>query len=340
MSQPEARLVVIAGSGRSGTTFLAKLFDSSPEVLYRHEPDSMLRRPEIPFHPDAGDVEAYADAMRGYLDELMAANQARCAATTPTFSKSFRSPFGKALHRALVYGSKLPPWRGDPALRIPDCLRVPPPVTVIKTVDSLCRLPLMARARPDARFLHIVRHPCAVAASVAEGHRRGLMKGGAFLDAVFAMPEAARYPFDKADIAARSPAEQVAFKWMVQNDKTHAEMAGRDGYRLVSYEQLCVQPRAELAELFAHAGLVGNPQTDRFLDRLEQTRSSGRRYFSVVRNPRSGLFKWQQRLPAETVTAIEAMMEHSEVGRLCLAAAAEAQRTVGPVDASAAGSGE
>ncbi|WP_297529725.1 sulfotransferase [Thiohalobacter sp.] len=332
MSEPESRLVVIAGSGRSGTTFLAKLFDSSPEVLYRHEPDSVLRRPEIPFHPDAGDVEAHADAMRDYLGALMAANQARCAATTPTFPKSFRSPAGNWLHRALVYGSKLPPWGKDPALRVPDCLRMPPPVTVIKTVDSLCRLRLMARARPDARFLHIVRHPCAVAASVAEGHRLGLMKGGAFLDAVFAMPEAAGYPFDKADIAARSPAEQVAFKWMVQNDKTHAEMAGGDSYRLVSYERLCVTLRAELTALFAHAGVAGNPQTDRFLDRLEQTRSAGRRYFSVVRNPRSGLFKWRQRLPAGTVAAIEAMVQHSAVGRLCLAAAAEAERAV---DASA-----
>ncbi len=335
MPQSESRLVVIAGSGRSGTTFLAKLFDSSPDVLYRHEPDSVLRRADIPFHPDAGDVEAHADSMREYLAALTAANQARCAATTPAFTKSFRSLLGNGLHRALVYGSKLPPWRRDPALRIPDCLRAPPPVTVIKTVDSLCRLRLMERARPDARFLHIVRHPCAVAASVAEGHRRGLMKGGAFLDAVFAMPEAAGYPFDKADIAARPPEEQVAFKWMVQNDKTHAEMAGRDSYRLVSYEQLCVRPRSELAVLFAHAGVAENPQTGRFLDRLEQSRSAGRRYFSVVRNPRSGLFKWRQKLAPETVAAIEAMMQHSAVGRLCLTAAAQAQRVV---DAPGAGS--
>ena len=41
--------VFIVGTARSGTTFLAKLLDSHPDVLYRHEPDSVLVNTEIPF---------------------------------------------------------------------------------------------------------------------------------------------------------------------------------------------------------------------------------------------------------------------------------------------------
>ena len=34
--------VMLVGSPRSGTTWMAKIIDSHPQVLYRHEPDSTL----------------------------------------------------------------------------------------------------------------------------------------------------------------------------------------------------------------------------------------------------------------------------------------------------------
>ena len=33
--------ILILGSPRSGTTWLAKIFDSHPDILYRHEPDEL-----------------------------------------------------------------------------------------------------------------------------------------------------------------------------------------------------------------------------------------------------------------------------------------------------------
>jgi len=40
------RAILVSGSPRSGTTWLAKLLDSHPDVLYRHEPDEVS--PPIP----------------------------------------------------------------------------------------------------------------------------------------------------------------------------------------------------------------------------------------------------------------------------------------------------
>jgi hypothetical protein len=39
---------MILGAPRSGTTWLGKIFDSHPRVLYRHEPDSVYRTVAIP----------------------------------------------------------------------------------------------------------------------------------------------------------------------------------------------------------------------------------------------------------------------------------------------------
>jgi hypothetical protein len=39
---------LIVGAPRSGTTRLAKIFDSRPDVLYLHEPDSLLTAIGLP----------------------------------------------------------------------------------------------------------------------------------------------------------------------------------------------------------------------------------------------------------------------------------------------------
>ena len=40
-----ASLILVVGAPRSGTTWLAKIIDSHPDVLYRHEPDETLPGP-------------------------------------------------------------------------------------------------------------------------------------------------------------------------------------------------------------------------------------------------------------------------------------------------------
>ena len=40
--------ILILGAPRSGTTWLAKIIDSHPDVLYRHEPDKLAAEPVAP----------------------------------------------------------------------------------------------------------------------------------------------------------------------------------------------------------------------------------------------------------------------------------------------------
>ncbi len=68
------RIIFIIGFGRSGTTFLAKLLDSHPDVLYRHEPDSVLENTEIPFIPDESDLKRYRNHARSYVESLCNVN--------------------------------------------------------------------------------------------------------------------------------------------------------------------------------------------------------------------------------------------------------------------------
>jgi len=63
-------MILILGSGRSGTTFLAKLFDSHPEVIYRHEPDSIIISKNIPFQPKFDDSIHYTPETQAYINKL------------------------------------------------------------------------------------------------------------------------------------------------------------------------------------------------------------------------------------------------------------------------------
>ena len=43
----DRRLILLLGSSRSGTTWLAAILNSYPEVVYSHEPLSRLHRPQL-----------------------------------------------------------------------------------------------------------------------------------------------------------------------------------------------------------------------------------------------------------------------------------------------------
>ena len=42
------QILLIFGMPRSGTTWLGKIFDSHPDIIYLHEPDSEFRLKEVP----------------------------------------------------------------------------------------------------------------------------------------------------------------------------------------------------------------------------------------------------------------------------------------------------
>ncbi|MBF0394844.1 MAG: sulfotransferase, partial [Alphaproteobacteria bacterium] len=299
------------------TTLVGKLLDSHPDVLYRHEPDSVLVDPDIPFLPSAGRRALHVAAARLYLAALTRVRAPKVAARPPVFAKSWRRPAAALAHRAMARAAPLlAPLKALPVADLIDPALRDTVVPAIKSVNSLCRTRLFHEAWPEARIVHVVRHPCAVVASRLAGIGKGLMRPNVYLAATFAMDEARRYPFGEEEMRQRPLEQQMAYQWMVHNDKVHAETRGLEACLTLRHETLCRGLTQGARALFAHCRLDWNAQTATFVARLESLGGDGgARYFSIMRNPAAELERWRERLSPAQIHGLAGVLAHSTLCR-------------------------
>lgn len=314
--------VFIVGGARSGTTFLAKLLDSHPDVLYRHEPDSVLINTEIPFLPRREELKTYLSPARHYLEALCQVRAIKVSGHRPIFDKTYRSNLQKKRFMAGLFLTKAIEKAGRPFLRKPliiaDCIdrRVSEGIVyLIKSVNSPCRTALFSDAMPTWRFIHILRHPCAVINSKLHGIKNRLMGSETYLRSLFDAGMSEGYPFTFEDLEARSYEERAAFQWMVCNQRIHDDMVGREGYRMVIYEELCQDVETSTRQLFDFAGLSWNAQSQRFIGQLKSSEVRDAGYFDIMRPPQTALDKWLSQLSSDQIERIKHMVCHTELGR-------------------------
>ena len=60
--------ILLFGMPRSGTTWLGKIFDSHPLVLYRHEPDTWQRLTDVPIVAGRVTTPTYATRLRAFVE--------------------------------------------------------------------------------------------------------------------------------------------------------------------------------------------------------------------------------------------------------------------------------
>jgi hypothetical protein len=166
------RYVLLFGLPRSGTTWLGKIFDSHPRTLYRHEPDSVERMEDVPLLID--DLEAgVADALRTYCRGIPANRALKVVGKMPLFPKEYLGANSLLTYRAGVMLARV---AGKAGIELPviGARRYGNgnSVLVWKSIESLGRLGAILEVLPQARALHIVRHPCGYVASVERGERR------------------------------------------------------------------------------------------------------------------------------------------------------------------------
>lgn len=300
--------ILVLGSPRSGTTWLAKIVDSHPDILYRHEPD---------------EVEAPADS-ESPLDQLalwLSVRAMRVSAKRPAFRKSWR-PLPLHAARQATYWMAAALHRADlrPAAALPDFVaprrwnRVRPAMKLVNW-NGVAAM----RALPETRGIFLLRHPCGQVASMLAGladHRFGDPAASAGLAAE--VGRAANFAADRGvstdGFASLTPAAQWAWAWLAFNEPAVEAMSQLPNVRVIVYELLCADPEPVGRELFGFAGLDWTPQTTEFLAASSHAKG-GDDYFGVYRSGAAVAERWRQTLKAEDQDMIKRIVAPSPLAR-------------------------
>lgn len=252
--------VFVAGSGRSGTTWISELANRRLGYRYVFEP----------FHP--GEVPlARPFGYRRYIKPGESQPELQEAARS-IVSGRVRGPWTDRFHRRFVSRGRL-----------------------IKDIRANLFLGWLADSFPEMPVILILRHPCAVALSkVRLGWRARLEEFLAQPELVrdFLAPVAERM---RAACTDETPEfERHVFAWCVETAVPLAQL-GPGRAHLVFYESLCESPEEELRELFRYLGSEpGSVSPD-----VLRSPSSLSRPGSAVLSSADPVASWREELSAE-----------------------------------------
>jgi hypothetical protein len=296
--------ILIAGAPRSGTTWLAKIFDSHPDVLYRHEPDEVAPR---------------GASMRATMALWIAQRDARTAGKRPFFPKSWQSAPARLLRTGIALGAAAAGRAGLPVWPIPDLGRVGQARAVVKTVQPRHDPAAFAQACPDGRVILILRHPGGQTASLIRGTREGrfgLAEAGTDMpfDEVSAIAFAARHGVTEDAFQRLPAAARYAWSWRDLNETAAEGLAGLPNARLVIYEDLCHAPLEQARALLAFCGLSWDRATEAFVT-ASTSHDGPAGYFAVLRDAIAAAERWRTTMAAEDQAAVRAVVRDSPLAR-------------------------
>ncbi len=312
-------LVLLMGVARSGTTWFGKMFDSHPDVLYRHEPDMVARECVLAASHSIENPESLNGRACAYLKTLADVHALKSVGSLPQFPKRYRSNLQNALHGSLVLGARALQivGIGGRRLAVPDMVLAgrQPTRIVIKAVTLRNIAGVLARAMPRCRVIFIIRHPCGQVGSLLRGIRGHRFEHDDPFDDVAATFEAraaglTRSAFDTLDLV-----EQASWNWAVLNQKAANDLAGLPNVRIVLFQDAFDHPRDIARELLEFAGLAWNPQTEAFVRRSSAAQTSSR-YYSVWRSSPDPVEKWRTELSNADQERILAIANRFAVGRI------------------------
>lgn len=315
--------VLVFGMPRSGTTWVGKLFDSHPDTLYRHEPDS-VRRLKLPLYPEVETAPQYREELEQFVGSLPGMRFPKVVGKQPLFPKSYQSTAALGAYRVSVAVAKAVSRvkRNFACLCRPTAADFERACLVWKSIESQGRLGLCMEALPAARAIHLMRHPCGYVASVFRGEaasRFGDLKSGAdrswLLKMLLNTSSGKASGLSVEDVNRLAPEEQLAWCWVLIQEKTLADVARCERVLTVRYEDVCADPLTMTQRMFQFTGLGWQSQTEAFVRASTESthRAADTDYYSVFKPPQAAAERWRVELAPAVVERVMGILRSSSL---------------------------
>lgn len=310
--------ILIAGLARSGTTWLAKLLDSHPATLYRHEPDRPPQFPRMPVLVAPEQVDRYGDELRQFIQALPDLQRIRTSGTWPVFRKVSESFLKFHTRRTMTAILRLTERKWG-NIRLPEVIQSRPSdrfCLVWKSVWSVGRLGAIAEATQPDNVILLLRHPCGVIASRHRGIEKRKMSP-------VSREEIGELLADRSQTATQllaridraDPFDVETFRWALLYSKAIDEIADRPGRLIVRYEDLCADPEREMRRILAAIHLPWDRQLERFIRRSTATTSP--RFYGLHRKPDS-VDAWRRETPRGVQERVHEIIRETSAGKFYL----------------------
>lgn len=306
--------ILILGAQRSGTTWLAKIVDSHPDVIYRHEPDEAVPAP-------AG---LSAEDLPALLVRWIETRTVREVGVRPLFPKSWQPVWARALQVSCVTAARaagrLPaPARSLSAVSIPECSSCPASRLAVKSIRWAEGAAVLARTLPASRTIFILRHPCGQVASVMRGNRQrrfDLRTAGTDMpyDETGAARFAATQGMDEPAFQALPDAAKYAWDWRAFNESTYDALGSSGNVHIVLYEALCAGPKGRAERIMQFASLDWNLQTAAFVA-SSTTHQGEAGYYAIYRNAIAAAENWRKTMPLDDQAIVRSVVSASPLAR-------------------------
>ncbi|HEY1933510.1 MAG TPA: sulfotransferase [Acetobacteraceae bacterium] len=298
-------VIFVIGEPRSGTTWVGKIMDSHPDVIYRHEPDFAIYDDELPFIVPEAETPRYTERGRRFFGKLLTEPTLKSAGPPPFFPKSYHAPGIGALRTGIVTiltGLRsVSNWRNLNRLYVPD---IAPIYTrqelrfVLKSVGAAGRTGVLKQAFPSGKFIFVLRHPCGQVRSVLEGRRSGRAEPHDAVQSASLLPNMAQYGLTIESLRTMSELELFTWIWCLKNEMSLSILHDAENCHVIHYEAVCQNPVDQAKALFAFSGLNWSSQTEKFLH--DSTEYKGKdRYYRVFRDANAAANKWRSELSDE-----------------------------------------
>jgi len=322
-------MIFLFGAPRSGTSWLAKIFDSHPDVLYRHEPDTILRCTDIPAYCETENNDVYVARAQEYLDAIMHIRTSKVVGSVPVFPKNYQGTLARTVRGGIALSAKIGehvPFVGKHfrTITIPDIIspQAKRPHMVMKSIAALGRASLYLKARPDSRAVLIIRHPCGHIASVLKGLDMGKFDSavpitedmGVYED-LSQTKEAHVHDITFERFHSMTPIKRLAWRWALSNEKAMNDLDPHTNSRIIRYEDLCEHPEELARELFDFSGISWNSQTEEFV-KASVSHQGSERFYQVFRDPKKSASKWKTQLTDQHIACILTTIGQTRPGKL------------------------
>jgi Sulfotransferase family len=308
---------IITGNGRSGTNWLENILDASPLTHCRSEPYEI---PSSPFNklPQIWKAGAESRDMQRHWDEIVSWSRAHIGERDHGFRhpKRYCYSFSQKTNIAMLmaHGKSrrvlgliqpslrgrewaLPWWVGDKG-------RLREAYAAFKINLDRMMLGWLLERRPQARTLHIVRHPCGRLSSwlnrflADRDEAQVLVDRRSRLHRIAKAEPAWRERFGRIDDLNLIEAE--VWFWRYVNESVYETGNGNPNYLRVVYEELASDPLPSARRVYEFCGLPWDAQVHTILEHEMRSADSA----SIARS-------WKTRLSSEHVRTVERIVSDS-----------------------------